>query len=246
MIAHVSAPEGCSHSRHTPVTVYGLVVGTVTGVNGDETPVTCVVRLWLPDRPGALGQVASRVGSLRGDVVGIDILERGGGRAVDELTLSLPDAGLIDLLLTEIGQVDGVAVEDIWVIDGERPDAGVVALTVAAELAGAPVERRFEVLGRGLLGALGAQWAVLVDGDAPLVTMGPVPDLGWLSAFLAGSRHLVADAAPGDLAWAPLGDDSTATVVIGRSGRPFHARERQHVALLARIAGTLTAELKVS
>jgi hypothetical protein len=137
-------------------------------------------------------------------------------------------------------------VEDIWVIDGERPDAGVVALTVAAELAGAPVEQRFEVLGRGLLGALGAQWAVLVDGDAPQVTMGPVPDLGWLSAFLAGSRHLVADAAPGDLAWAPLGDDSTATVVIGRSGRPFHARERQHVTLLARIAGTLTAELKVS
>jgi hypothetical protein len=35
-------------------------------------------------------------------------------------------------------------------------------------------------------------------------------------------------------------------VAIGRSGRPFHARERQHVALLARIAGTLTADLKVS
>jgi hypothetical protein len=223
-----------------------VVVGTVHGMNGDEPSVTCVVRLWLPDRPGALGQVASRVGSLRGDVVGIDILERGGGRAVDELTLSLPDPGLIDLLLTEIGQVDGVAVEDIWVVDGERPDAGVVALTVAAEVAGAPVERRFDVLVRGLLSAFGAQWAVVIDGDTPLVTVGPVPDLGWLSAFLAGSRHLVADAAPGDLAWAPLGDESTATVVIGRSGRPFHARERQHVALLGRIAGTLAADLKVS
>ena len=130
------------------------------------------------------------MGSLRGDVVGIAILERGGGRAVDELTLSLPDPGLIDLLLTEIGQVDGVAVEDIWVVDGERPDAGVVALTVAAEVAGAPVEQRFDVLVRGLLSALGAQWAVVIDGDTPLVTMGPVPDLGWLSAFLAGSRHL--------------------------------------------------------
>jgi hypothetical protein len=117
---------------------------------------------------------------------------------------------------------------------------------VAAEVAGAPVEQRFDVLVRGLLSALGAQWAVVIDGDTPLVTMGPVPDLGWLSAFLAGSRHLVADAAPGDLAWAPLGDESTATVAIGRSGRPFHARERQHVALLARIAGTLTADLKVS
>ena len=29
-----------------------------------------VVRVWLPDRPGALGQVASRIGAVRGDVVG--------------------------------------------------------------------------------------------------------------------------------------------------------------------------------
>ena len=28
-----------------------------------------VVRLWLPDRPGALGQVASRIGAVRGDQV---------------------------------------------------------------------------------------------------------------------------------------------------------------------------------
>ena len=43
---------------------------------------TFVVRVWVPDRPGALGQVASRIGAVRGDVVGIDILERGAGRAV--------------------------------------------------------------------------------------------------------------------------------------------------------------------
>ena len=46
-----------------------------------------MVRVWLPDRPGALGAVASRIGAVRGDVIGIDILERGGGRAVDELTV---------------------------------------------------------------------------------------------------------------------------------------------------------------
>ena len=47
---------------------------------------TYVVRLWLPDRPGALGQVASRIGAVHGDVVGIEILERGGGSAIDDLT----------------------------------------------------------------------------------------------------------------------------------------------------------------
>ena len=46
---------------------------------------TFVIRMWLPDRPGALGQVASRIGGVRGDVVGIDILERENGQAVDEL-----------------------------------------------------------------------------------------------------------------------------------------------------------------
>ena len=48
---------------------------------------TWIVRVWLPDRPGALGQVASRIGAVRGDVVGIDILERGAGRAIDELAV---------------------------------------------------------------------------------------------------------------------------------------------------------------
>ena len=69
---------------------------------------TYVVRVWLPDRPGALGQVASRIGAVRGDVTGIDILERGAGRAIDELVVELPDDELLPLLIDEIGQVDGV------------------------------------------------------------------------------------------------------------------------------------------
>src|SRR4028118_2095566 len=73
---------------------------------------TLVVRVWLPDRPGALGQVASRIGAVRGDVVGIGILGRGAGRAIDELVVQLPDASLVSLLLAEIDQVDGVDVED--------------------------------------------------------------------------------------------------------------------------------------
>ena len=49
-----------------------------------------ILRVWVPDRPGALGAVASRIGAVRGDLVGIDILERGGGRAIDELVVELP------------------------------------------------------------------------------------------------------------------------------------------------------------
>ena len=60
-----------------------------------------VVRMWLPDRPGALGQVASRIGAVRGEIVGIEILERGAGRAIDELVVDLPDASLKDLLVQD-------------------------------------------------------------------------------------------------------------------------------------------------
>ena len=54
-----------------------------------------MLRVWLPDRPGALGAVASRIGAVKGDVVGIEILETGSGQAVDELVVRLPDATLL-------------------------------------------------------------------------------------------------------------------------------------------------------
>ena len=96
--------------------------------------VNFVVRVWLPDRPGALGAVASRIGAVRGDLVGIDILETGAGRAIDELVVSLPDEDLVPLLVKEMQEVEGVDVEDVRPVEGELPDARVAALESAAEL----------------------------------------------------------------------------------------------------------------
>ena len=81
-----------------------------------------IVRVWVPDRPGALGSVASRIGAVRGDLVGIDILERGAGRAIDELVVELPSDSLVGLLVSEVSEVDGVDVEDVRrVLGGEKP-----------------------------------------------------------------------------------------------------------------------------
>jgi hypothetical protein len=210
---------------------------------------TFVVRVWLPDRPGALGQVASRIGAVRGDVVGIEIIERGGGRAIDELVVRLPDPELLDLLITEVKAVDGAAVEDVRRardspgdprLDALEAAADLMAVTSVGDLLDALVSRTTEELGAG--------WVALVDGATRSVTSsaGPVPALPWLLAFLEGSRSsavvAAGDAGPDELACAELAA-AGAWVVVGRPGRSLRARERRLLGALARLGDARWSEL---
>ena len=79
-----------------------------------------VARIALPDRPGALGLVASRIGAVGGDIVAINILEREDGRAVDEFVVEIGQ-DLIELLQSEIHEVDGVSILDIRAADTTTP-----------------------------------------------------------------------------------------------------------------------------
>ena len=124
-----------------------------------------MLRVWLPDRPGALGLVASRIGAVRGDVLAIDILERGGGQVVDELVVSLPASTPQELLIAEVGAVDDVAVESVREAPSDRPDPALALFELGAQVAEAcaggnadPVE----VLGRGISSALDADWVVVI------------------------------------------------------------------------------------
>jgi len=78
-----------------------------------------VVRVWLPDRPGALGQVASRMGAVGGDIVSIDILERVDGRAVDEFVVELAGEHLVEMLKSEILDLPGTSVDDVRKLEVE-------------------------------------------------------------------------------------------------------------------------------
>ena len=202
---------------------------------------TFVVRVWLPDRPGALGQVATRIGAAGADVVGIEILERGGGNAIDELTVAVGDPSMIDQLVAEIGQVDGVAVEDVRAVAAGRPDHGTVALELAAELVHTDPGDLAAALCAGVCDLVDGDWAVTVSvvGDVT-AAVGSPPESAWVAAFVEGSRHLSAvhESTPGDIAWAHLPRRAT-TVVAGRSGRVFHARERQQVHLVGRIVDAM-------
>jgi hypothetical protein len=161
---------------------------------------TFVVRLWLPDRPGALGAVASRIGAVRGDVVGIDILERGAGRVIDELVVELPDAHLVSTLVAEIGEVDGVDVEDVRPSTEHVLDARLDALETAEVLVSAmSVDAVCESLVAHAALDFQAHWCVLagVDAAEPSVSVGVPPAAAWLHAFVAGSRYSV-ETPPGD------------------------------------------------
>ena len=96
-------------------------------------PRSVLVRAWLPDRPGALGLVASRIGAVRGDIVGIDVLEQGDGVVIDEFAVRLPDLSLVRVLVREIEEVDGVSVEEVREV-ARFPDPRLDALGTTAEL----------------------------------------------------------------------------------------------------------------
>lgn len=209
---------------------------------------TYVVRLWLPDRPGALGAVTSRIGAVRGSVVGIEILERGAGRAIDELVVELPADDLVELLIHEIGQVDGVDVEFIEPIAGAVHDPRLDALETAAVLVGAPTpEDLLEALCTHARRTIGATWASVVDLEDGEVRAGdgPAPAPAWLAAFVEGTRlmHHGESGGPDDVVWAPLPASGYA-LLLGRTGTAFRALERRHVAALARIADTRFRDLR--
>jgi hypothetical protein len=199
---------------------------------------TFLLRVWVPDRPGALGAVASRIGAVRGDLIGIDILERGAGRAIDELVVELPDESLVPLLVSEVSEVDGVDVEDVRPALSSVVDPRLDALETAAFLVDQlSVPELLEALARRSSRDFQSDWAVVLDLEAPspMVEVGSAPPAAWLQAFVAGSRASVGVVGgPDDMAWAELGA-ADLVILLGRRGRPFRARERRQLAALARI-----------
>ena len=198
------------------------------------------MRVWLPDRPGALGLVASRIGAIGGDIVGIDVLERSEHVAVDEFAVMLPDKDLIALLVREIEEVDGASVEE-WREVGTFPDPRLDALESVEHLSGAST--RSELVQRlvdSVREEFAADWAVMLRGHVALATSGAdVPDPSVLEALAAGTAAspvvAAGDAGPDDLAVAPL-PTGDVVLLVGRDGHPFRRRERAQLVALAGIA----------
>ncbi len=214
-----------------------------------------LLRLVVPDRPGLLGAVATALGTAGIDIVSVDVLERGGGVAVDDIVVDLPPDRLPDSLITAAQAVPGVQVESL------RPFAGPLdthrELDLLEALARAPEGTAVKLLAAELSRVFHGGWAAVVrvgeDGCEVLSASDAAPALEgmrlpWLP--LSSPRLL-----PSEDEWlperwremaiemmaAPFGSPDTA-VVLGRSGGPaFRRSELLRLAHLTGIAATVTS-----
>ena len=209
-----------------------------------------LLRLVVPDRPGLLGAVATALGVAGIDIVSIDVLERGGGVAVDDVVVDLPRDRLPDSLITVAQTVPGVQVEALrpfhGPLDTHRELDLLEALARAAEgtavkLLAAELPRVFH---SGWAAVVRADGEVLAASDAaPRFEDVPLPWLPLSSPRLLPSED---DWLPErwremaiEMMAAPFGDPGTA-VVLGRSGGPVYRRsELLRLAHLTGIASTV-------
>jgi hypothetical protein len=213
--------------------------------------VSYLLRLVVPDRPGILGAVATALGTAGADIVSLDVLERVGGFAVDDVVVDLPRDRLPDSLITAVHTVPGVEVESL------RPFAGALdthreldlldALARApegtpAKLLAAELPRVFHCGWAVVLDCAGSAWEVVAASDAAPA----FEDLALPWMPLSAPRLL-----PSDEDWlperwremaiemmvAPYGGPGCA-VVLGRSGGP--AFRRSELLRLAHLTGIAT------
>jgi hypothetical protein len=213
-----------------------------------------VIRLWLADRPGSLGEIATKIGEVGGDLVGIDILERDGARAVDELTVELPAGYDPEDLVAALSPLPGVEVEDLRHLVSRVPYAGRDPFDTAVLLAEATGRTELSLLlVRGICTAFACEWCTVLKrggtGLTALAEVGSPPTAAWLDAFVTAARSglslSISDAGlvgPRDVAWAPL-YSSGLVAVAGRDGPPFRSRERQQLQQLCRVADARWLEL---
>ena len=206
--------------------------------DASEPATHVLVRVWLPDRPGALGLVASRIGAVDGDIVGIDVLERGDNVAVDEFAVLLRKSVALDLLVREIEEVDGASVEEVRTID-RFPDPASTRSSRRPRCARATsVDVLHQMLVDQTSGAssspTGARCCATARCWRRRASVAR-PTSSVLEALVAGTAASprVADGTtgPDDLAVASL-PDHDAALLVGRDGRAFRRRERAQLVAL--------------
>jgi hypothetical protein len=215
--------------------------------------VSFLLRVVLPDRPGALGAVATAIGEAGGDILSVDIVERTPGHATDDLVVELPPDKLADSLVTAASSVEGVRVESI------RPYAGLIdpfrELELLEKLA-ANHDDAESILADGVCRLFRSGWALVLaapkDEHSPATVLARSPaapeievlDTPWWPASPARALNAEEEWAPTD--WAALGTElavvplgAQAAILVGRPALRWLASEIMRMSHLSSIAATV-------
>jgi hypothetical protein len=212
-----------------------------------------LLRIALVDRPGSLGSLAVALGSVGGDILSLDVVERSGGYAIDDLVIDLPLGAMPDTLITAAESLPGVRVDNV------RPHTGLLEAHRELELldhiaAAENGSSRLQVLVDETPKVLRVSWCTVLlssSGDITRLAASPgapetlADSAPWLpmehAAALDGSAEWVPQAwrdMDTTMVAAPLGDPNTA-VVLGRPGPEFRPSEVARLGYLAGIVATM-------
>lgn len=209
-----------------------------------------LLRVALPDRPGALGAVASALGAAGADILGVDVIERSPGRAVDDFVVELPPGKLADTLVTAATTVPGVTVESIRSYAGQLDPHRELELL---ENLGHHPAKSLDVLADGVARIFRAGWALVLDApkqgrSAVLASGGAAPEVPDIAVPWwppKPSRHLDPDEAWAPPEWGRIGTElavtalGAAALLVGRPALRWTTSELVRLQHLAAIAATV-------
>ncbi|MBW0090211.1 amino acid-binding protein [Pseudonocardia sp. KRD-184] len=213
-----------------------------------------LLRVVLPDQPGSLGAVATALGNAGADILGVDVVERSRGHAVDDLAVELPSGRPPDVLITAAESVPGVQVESV------RPHSGKLDTHRELELIEAVTVdpgHGLQLLAEGVPRIFRAGWALVAAREGTrayrIAESSAAPetiaaDLPWLPLKRAIAVDPAVHEVPQpwteldtELAAAPFGPSTPHALVVGRPGGP--AFRPSELARLAHLAGIVTTIL---
>ncbi len=207
------------------------------------------MRIWLPDAPGVLGAVAAEIGAVKGNVVGLEVLEREAGVAIDELVVELPDdATAIDAVCRAVRNVPGVGVEEVTELFTEARDREDTVLETATAIvqAATPAAALAALTGH-LMSLFDLTWLALADDALERfveVHGEDLPTVRWVAAFAEGSRS-GADPANDTTRSGVFIEPAPETGLTVCGGRPvaIRRRERLEIAMLVMVAARFVVAL---
>lgn len=169
------------------------------------------LRIWVADRPGALGQVTRELGACGADIVQVSVLSREPGRALDEITVFLPEERHRARLERSLRALSTVTVEGVrssGEVPGAFPDLDLLGRVATDPRAG------LGILADALPRILAADWAVVVRAGSS----GPLPAAAVLARSWDAPRDVVLPALPARAATVSVGADRYAAAPVGDSG----------------------------